>query len=146
MAESHFGYGIPESLYNNNGEYLLNKPINNEPTYTDLICYFSNKFKNIRYLELGVSVGKNFYQVMHHLNGAYMMGYDLEELNPLLKTVFNWKNASLRKWGMGNYLKPSEPSVIRNMQFKQNIIDYISADIYDPNRWNELRDKQFNLI
>lgn len=145
ITESHFGYGIPESLYIN-AEFLLNKPINNEATYTDLICYFSNKLRNIRYLELGVSVGKNFYQVMHYLKDAYMMGYDLEELNPLLKILFSLKKASVQNWGKGNYLKPSDPSVIKNMQFNSNVIEYISADIYDPKGWNELKDKQFNLI
>jgi hypothetical protein len=145
IAESHFGYGIPESLHDDE-EFLLNKPINDEITYTDLICYFSNKLKNIRYLELGVSVGKNFYQVMHYLKGAYMMGYDLEEINPLLKSEFALNNASLKKWEKDNYLKPSEPSVWSNMQFKNNIIEYISADIYDPRGWYELKDKKFNLI
>ena len=59
MKSSHFGYGIPKHLYEGD-KFLLNYPINDDLTYTDLICYFSKKIKGIRYLELGVSVGKNF--------------------------------------------------------------------------------------
>ena len=145
MQESHFGYGIPESLYAD-GNFLLNNPINNDLTYTDVICYFSYTLKKINYLELGVSVGKNFYQLMNYLDGVYMMGYDLEEFNPLLKQKINCENAETEYWDKGNFLKPSLPSLTSNMRYKHTLIDYISADIFDEKGWEKLRNKNFNLI
>ena len=145
MQESHFGYGIPAQLYSNDN-FKLNNPINNDITYTDVICYFSNKLKNIRYLELGVSVGKNIYQLVNYLNESYLVGFDLEEINPLLKEKFNSENVSKEKWEKGIFLKPTGPSYTQNMKYKSNTIDYLASDIYDESGWEKLRNKQFNLI
>jgi len=145
MQESHFGYGIPAQLYNGDN-FMLNNPINNDITYTDVICYFCNKLKNIRYLELGVSVGKNFFQLMHYMDGIFLMGYDLEEMSPLLKQRLNCEASSVEHWDKRNYLKPTAPSLTTNMKFGNNRIDYISADVYDELGWAKMKDKNFNLI
>ena len=57
-------YGIPGNIYKN-----IDKPINNNPTYIDLIIFLMSQFskKNITYLEIGVSVMKNFMQINNHL-------------------------------------------------------------------------------
>ena len=55
--------------------HLINKPINNDITYVDLLTFlYSYLGKNkINYLEIGVSVLKTFFQMANFLErGTYM--------------------------------------------------------------------------
>ena len=44
---SIFSYGIPNHIRS-----LIDKKINNEVTYTDIICHFIKKLENSRYLKI----------------------------------------------------------------------------------------------
>ena len=59
---SSFHYGLPKSVF-----HLIDKDVSNELTECDIICYFITLFNNlnipVNYLEIGVSVGKTFYQI-----------------------------------------------------------------------------------
>ena len=70
-------YGIPGNIFKN-----IDKPINNKPTYSDLIIFLTGCFnkKNINYLEIGVSVMKNFMQINNHLKEATLVAYDINEI------------------------------------------------------------------
>ena len=70
-------YGIPGNIYKN-----IDKPINNNPTYSDLIIFLMSQFskKNITYLEIGVSVMKNFMQINNHLRDSTLVAYDINEI------------------------------------------------------------------
>ncbi len=93
MANSVMGYGLPY-------QHLINLNIGFEPTYSDLILYLAKYLsKKVNYLEIGVSIGKNFYQILHGLNNAStIMGIDIEIINPVLEKLIdsppvtkNWK-------------------------------------------------------
>ena len=54
FARSYFQYGVPGII-----KAVINKPIDDSPTYTDLMTYIAKKyFEKVNYLEIGVSVGK----------------------------------------------------------------------------------------
>ena len=75
IENSVYGYGVNSHIIE-----LLDKPINNEKTYTDVMSYFINElFLSVKYLELGVSVGKNFYQILNCSDKIESVhGFDIE--------------------------------------------------------------------
>ena len=63
-------YGIPKNLFK-----YIDYDINNYPTYTDLIIFMSKflKKQNINYLEIGVSVMKNYLQIANQFNNSVIV-------------------------------------------------------------------------
>ena len=57
--QSIFNYGLPDSIY-----HLINLPIDENITEVDIICKYLTEFPKVNYLEIGVSVGKTFYQII----------------------------------------------------------------------------------
>ena len=101
-------YGLPKRVY-----HLINKPLNNDITYVDLLIFLSeylNK-KNLNYLEIGVSVLKTFYQVASYLQDSTLYAYDINIINPTIESRFI-KNGD-------------------NYNYKTNKIVYYKGDIYD---------------
>src|ERR1700748_2098883 len=62
MARSYFKYGVPDFIRGD-----INKPVGDPPTYTDVMALIAEKYLggDVNYLEIGVSVGKNFFQVLN---------------------------------------------------------------------------------
>ena len=59
FAASWFNYGVPDFI-----KAVINQPIGDALTYTDLMLRIAEKYFNqVNYLEIGVSVGKNFFQI-----------------------------------------------------------------------------------
>ncbi len=138
---SLFGYGLPRQC-----RHQINKPINNEVTYTDTICYMQRKLRRpINYLELGVSVGKNFFQIANYLDNSALTGFELEEINPLLEKQFSDKETK-EKWGTWSSSMKCEDSSLTHYKFGSNRIRYVSGDVFDNNSWARLRGEKFNLI
>jgi len=81
-------YGIPGNIYRS-----LDKPINEFPTYSDMFIFFSKYLKKpLNYLEIGVSVLKNFVQINESLETSSLTGFDI---NPIAKNsnyIFEEKN------------------------------------------------------
>jgi len=86
--KSFFKYGVPDFI-----KTEINKPIGETITYTDLMLFISRKyFTSIHYFEIGVSVGKNFFQLINaHAKGSFT-GFDIEEINPVLEKRLVFKS------------------------------------------------------
>ncbi|MCR6721037.1 MAG: hypothetical protein NVV59_12285 [Chitinophagaceae bacterium] len=81
FSQSCFQYGVPDFI-----KTEINKPIGEGLTYTDLMLHISRThFPGLNYLEIGVSVGKNFFQMLNAHQNASFTGFDIEEINPVLE-------------------------------------------------------------
>lgn len=138
---SVFHYGLPLS-----SKELIDREINSQITYTDAILYLSRFLKKpVNYLELGVSVGKNFFQAASFLENSVMIGFDIEEINPTLEQFFK-KRYDYIEWDtMANSLKTGKSSLIE-YDYHHNQIYYLSGDIFDDNSWKQLSGRKFNII
>ena len=72
-------YGMSNEIFQK-----MNFSINESPTYTDLIIFLSRFLEkvNINYLEIGVSVLKNYIQIINSLRNANIIAYDINPVNP----------------------------------------------------------------
>lgn len=118
-------YGIPLHIYKE-----IDRKIDNSITYSDLIVYLLNTFNDqntINYLEVGVSVMKNFMQINSALKGANLYIYDINPIVPLFSSQFEINNETNKK-------------VFESTNGENKII-YFQGDVLSP------RDqKEFGLI
>jgi hypothetical protein len=122
-------------------------------TYTDLLVFLSRYLKDPRYLEIGVSTGKNFYQVSQRLRNALLVGLDIETINPRLQSLFSdeqllWESDRLfpfsgsdgqvvdKRFTLAGYTDPAT----------SNAIHYLSGDKFQEATWEPLSGKRFNLV
>jgi len=140
FASSYFNYGVPDFIRDK-----INKPINTTPTYTDLMAYIASKyFQSVNYLEIGVSVGKNFYQMQQSLENAELTGFDIEEINPVLEKGL--ERISKTEWDTPpGSIKKNRSSLTTYHAGNKNI-RYLSADVWDENSWAKLEGSKFNLV
>lgn len=140
FARSYFQYGVPGFL-----KPVINKPIGNAPTYTDVMVLLAKRyFQQLNYLEIGVSVGKNFFQLLNALDSARFSALDIEEINPVLagklskgaKTEWDTPPGSIKK----------NKSSLSAFQYKSNTVSYLSGDVWDTNSWAKLEGNKFNLV
>jgi predicted O-methyltransferase YrrM len=129
-----------EDYYNSRGRYgcpphvlpLLNLPLDEQPTYTDLLVHAARRLRApVRYLELGVSVGKNLYVLANALENAVLVGFDWERINPLLARQFESIGALGR---------------MRYYRHRSNEIAYLEGDISRIANWDALAALRFNLV
>lgn len=122
-------YGVQKRIYK-----VLNKPINNYPTYSDLICLLSKIIfaNSLNYLEIGSSVLKNFLQIKNFIENSNLVAYDINEINPDLKDNFyENKNHNTTKYFKGDVLKEEDTKDFKNfMKLKFNII--FSDALHEP--------------
>jgi hypothetical protein len=140
FKNSCFEYGVPPYIRKD-----INKPINKTLTYTDLILYISKKyFATINYLEIGVSVGKNFFQVINGSDNGSFMGFDIEEINPVLEQRLSYK--SKEEWAtLSGSIKKSLSSV-KSYGFRDMNVSYLSADVWDEASWAKLKGNKYNIV
>jgi hypothetical protein len=139
---SLYKYGLPRSV-----RHQINEPINNELTYSDVISYLQSKIKGkLNYLEIGVSVGKNFFQIAKSVQNATLTGFDIEEMNPILNKYFTRTGNILEEWDTIRSSKKKGKSSLAFYRFDHNDIRYISGDIWDENSWKILSKQKFNVI
>lgn len=138
---SIFQYGIPPHL-----KHLIDKPLCTEVTYTDAICLLQAKLPQpIQYLELGVSVGKNFLQVASFLENGSLTGFDIEEINPALEAQFSGKTVDSR-WATPDTSMKKGGSSMTSYRFQTNQVHYLSGDVFDESAWARLAGQKFNVI
>lgn len=122
-------YGIQKRIYKD-----LNKPINNYPTYSDLICLLCkiNFSNSLNYLEIGSSVLKNFLQIKNSIENSNLIAYDINEINPDLKdTFYENKNQNTTKYFKGDVLNEEDTKDFKNIiKLKFNII--FSDALHEP--------------
>ncbi len=139
---SIFNYGLPAPV-----RHLIDASIGDETTYSDLIAFLARDLtRGVRYLEIGVSVGKNFFQMLNQWSEALLVGFDIEDINPVLerhlekgeRVVWETNPGSLRK----------APSSLANYAFPQNgnRVRYLAGDVFDEQSWARLTGTSFNLV
>lgn len=139
---SVFGYGLPKHLRG-----VIDLEIGNELTYTDVLVYLCTTFRQpVRYLELGVSVGKNFVQMLYALTNCELVGFDIEDINPTIANRLTSVSSTL--WDSPEQSLKSARSSFTQYRFNENnnIVSYISADIWDEQAWTLLEGKRFNVL
>ncbi len=140
---SFFWYGLPECV-----RHLVNKPIGNDITYSDAIVYLATLLKkDIRYLELGTSFGKNFIQVAHAISNSCLVGFDLEIISPVLEGFLVSKQ-QLDSWKTKEPSLKTDPSSLTayTQKTNNNTVLYLSGDIYDEKSWERLEGMKFNML
>ncbi|WP_146131523.1 hypothetical protein [Merismopedia glauca] len=140
--ESIFKYGIPEYV-----KHLIDHDIGQEMTYSDAILYLSSRLnKKIEYLEIGVSAGKNFLQVINFWKDSYITGFDIEKINPVLENFLVFKDR-ITWLTISDSDKKEDSSLTKYHDPKNNnLVTYISGDVFDENSWKCLSGKKFNII
>jgi hypothetical protein len=153
---SLFNYGLPNRVL-----HLINNDISKEITECDILCYLIMLLNKenipINYLEIGVSVGKTFYQIMEyvfHNSKIYSLNcLDIEVVNPILNKLILSK--------FSNYtINEHSPNVdekylfgfnkIKNSITKwkdennENEIKYYESNSFDKNIWKHM--KKYNII
>ncbi|HEY4415402.1 MAG TPA: hypothetical protein VGO57_06895 [Verrucomicrobiae bacterium] len=142
IAESVFRYGLSAEM-----EPLLNLPLDSVCTHTDLLAYFGRTAKEpVKYLELGVSIGKTLWQILNTCTSCECWGFDIEEMNPILKSQLVLQ--SREEWaGPPDSIKKTPASISRFTHSRTgNTVVYICADIFDPKAWELLAGMNFNLV
>jgi hypothetical protein len=140
MAASYFNYGVPDFIKDK-----INKPIGDGITYTDLMLYIAKKyFGKVDYLEIGVSLGKNFFQMLNALDDADLTCFDIEEINPVLAKRLEWVGKT--EWDTpANSIKKNRSS-LNTYRFKDKNVRYLSGDVWDSNSWARMEGNRFNMI
>jgi hypothetical protein len=139
---SIYSYGLPVNV-----KHLINRDIDNKVTYSDVIIYLTAILnKRINYLELGVSVGKNLFQIVNYVESSNVTGFDIEEINPKLEEYLVKKKRF--EWVTIKESQKKDKSSLTEYFFKpkQNVVNYVSADIYDENAWRLLSGNKYNIV
>jgi hypothetical protein len=141
IKNSVFRYGVNPGL-----EETLDLPLDSECTHTDLLVYFGLQQPPCKYLELGVSVGKTFWQILNNCAPCECWGFDIEELTPVLKRQL--VEQSREEWPSPvNSIKKTPSSITRYLHPESGgKVTYICADIFDEQAWELLAGANFNLV
>lgn len=140
FSRSCFEYGVPGFI-----RAVINKPINRDLTYSDLMLRIAKKyFDRVNYLEIGVSVGKNFYQMLNAGLDAQFTAFDIEEINPVLEKRLNPVRKS--SWDSLPKSIKKQQSSLAEYVYQQKQVNYLSADVWDERSWAKLEGQKFNLV
>ena len=140
MKNSCFDYGVPPFIQD-----VINKDIGNNATYTDIMRYLAYKhFPQLNYLEIGVSVGKNFYQLAAGIPGGVFTGFDIEEINPVLERDYSLTNQRTWETKAGSIKKTA--SSFKEYDFRGTKVNYLCADVWDENSWSQLQGNKYNMV
>lgn len=122
ISKSADNYGLTKKGYD-----LVDRNINLRLTYMDIIPYLCNYIGNeIIYVEIGVSVLKNFYCIANNLTSSKLFAFDINTINPIVEEKFN------------NKKQLSNTS--NSYEFNSNKITYIQGDVYNAGDLQELVD------
>jgi hypothetical protein len=120
ISESKDNYGLTSRGYE-----LVDEGINLRLTYIDLIPHLCRYISNeIIYVEIGVSVLKNFYCVANNLTTSKMFAFDINPINTIIEEKFNNKKQ----------ISDQSTSYI----FNSNLITYVEGDVYNSKDLQEL--------
>ncbi len=136
---SIFQYGLPPHI-----RPFIDEPIDDSPTYSDLIVHLAWRMQPLSYLELGPSVGKNFYQVAKAVTHAQLVAIDIENINPILEQHLT--RVARESWDTGANSKRTEASTHTRYALDENVVEYIAGDLFDRRTWDRLAGRKFNLI
>ena len=142
LPEVHYSqndYGVQRRIYNN-----LEKEIVRVPTYSDFLIFLINKLfkKNINYLEIGVSVLKNYLQINNGISDSNIVGFDINEINPNFKNLNKiQKNNNNLMYFKGSVLNKDDAKIFNDFFVEE--FDLIFSDaLHEP----EAIRSEFELI
>lgn len=136
IAASRLHYGLDhltafEILTADSGE--------RDPTLTDLVCLMARRTPQLSYLEIGVSVGRNLWQVMHACRGARITGMDMDPLYPPLAKRLVPEEEPEVSAGAAKVQRFSYPS-------HGHAVELVVGDVLAETTWAALEGRRFNLI
>ncbi len=152
IDDSLWRYGVPEEWSSDSrelGKTALDE-VEAEITYSDLIGFIASQISNLSYLEIGVSVGKNFWQIAELFPDADLYALDVEEPNPSLVRLFD-KVEIIREGEIQEVDTLSgEPSTIRLTHYRLHRqrgkpVTYVRGDQFSIETWRSIS-HQFNFI
>ncbi len=149
LAQSLWRYGVPEQWDTGRqglGVTGLNE-IESEPTYSDLIAFICAGLPELRYLELGVSVGKNLFQIARNCPSARIVGLDIERINPVLSEALG------KEFTPGPALSAQTVDTLSGVQtevqlqtFSADNITYVRGDQFRSETWAAMKPDRFNFV
>ncbi|HTI93695.1 MAG TPA: hypothetical protein VL727_24045 [Puia sp.] len=141
FARSYFKYGVPDFI-----KAVINQPIGNQPTYTDLMSLIADRYfqQQVNYLEIGVSVGKNFFQLLNSVDKARFTAFDIEEINPVLAEKLT--KGDRTEWDTPARSIKKNRSSLSEFTFGNKPVNYLSADVWDTKSWAKLEGNRFNIV
>jgi hypothetical protein len=91
-------------------------------------------------------VGKNFFQMLNQWNDALLIGFDIEDINPVLEAYLEKGRRVSRETMAGSPRK--RPSHLTDYAFKKNHnhVRYLAGDLFDDSSWERLAGNTFNLV
>ena len=156
LDSSIWRYGVPlgwESKFDDHLERCGLNDIQMEVTSSDLMALLGDYLDHIKYLEIGVSVGKNFLQLCNVFKNAEMSAIDVEDISPVLESCFEagttvWESEENFEIETLRQTKIEKKFSIRNYVFgdNNNEIHYIVGDQFSSKTWDILKGKKFNFI
>ena len=149
---SLYNYGLPPQI-----THLIDLPISKALTEADMLCSFmlemQNKSGQANYLEIGVSVGKTFYQLARFANeklaGARLSCVDIEKINPtfnaLLDRLYGNDKVVTRipATRLTDSMRCEDHNVIT--RWRDSTITYYESDEFDPEIWKAMP-KKYNVL
>jgi hypothetical protein len=133
-------YGImPQTLA------VMEKKLGPETTYSDLMaCICGQMLEEPNYLEIGVSVGKNFWQILNSSNKGRFWAFDIENISPALEQHLELVS---RESVATNFRSlRDEPPYVARYNYGESLVTYCAGDVLDEAMWDELDGQKFSLI
>jgi hypothetical protein len=157
LEKSLWRYGVPAEWTIPQGNAIDRtglSDVENDITAADLLGFVARQLRQpVSYLEIGVSVGKTLLQMECQVTGAHLVGLDIEELNPTLRGQFDCCEQS---WAGTNFYlvetlsgsKVNKRPTLQKLIDKRrnNVFEYLSADQFRDDTWQQLDGYRFNLI
>lgn len=151
LQSSLWRYGVPEewdASYLNHMTKSGLADIDLDITAADVLTFLAGDVPDLRYLEIGVSVGKTFLQMCRQFPTAQMTGLDVEAINPALLKFFPepttvWSDAQTY---------PVDTLSGRPFDKRASMISlgdnvrYLSADQFRHETWEQLAGSKFNFV
>lgn len=138
---SLFNYGLPDYVY-----HLINYPISDDITEADMICEYMVHFKQVNYLEIGVSVGKTFWQIAEfakvHLEAYTLSCLDIEKINPTFQRLLGEPDNT--RLVVSNAPPDSIRKSPTNTITTWGPVTYYEADEFDNSIWDYM--PTFNIV
>ena len=122
--------------------------VDSEITSADLLAFIASQFQDLRYLEIGVSVGKTFLQICDQFRSAQIVGLDVEDVNPALLSRFHQPQVTWRAPTPYEVETLSGQRAIKHatMTALSSTVHYLSADQFRDDTWQRLAGRKFNLV
>jgi hypothetical protein len=124
--------------------------VTDEITYTDLMAFLMNYLERPpSYLEIGVSLGKNFFQLYNAgPAGSYFCALDAEEANPRLEALLPPRIQEIEIGPRFRFMHLSKTQ--RALKYAprspDKSVEYIVGDLREAAAWRYLTGRKFNMI